>query len=91
MPFVREKWIKEGALFICPSFIKFTDSFLQNKANLIVDNYQMYESYAQELGEPVYHKLSYLGNLLVDLVKKGKIDRKQIYNVADIAYGEKNK
>ncbi len=49
MPFVREKWIKEGALFICPSFIKFTDSFLQNKANLIVDNYQMYESYAQEL------------------------------------------
>ena len=89
MPFVREKWIKEGALFICPSFIKFTDSFLQNKANLIVDNYQMYESYAQELGEPVYHKLSYLGNLLVDLVKKGKIDRKQIYNVADIAYGGK--
>ena len=72
-----------------PSFIKFTDSFLQNKANLIVDNYQMYESYAQELGEPVYHKLSYLGNLLVDLVKKGKIDRKQIYNVADIAYGGK--
>ena len=87
MPFLRDKWIKEGSLIVCPSFIKFTDSFIQKKANLVVDNYKMYESYAEELGRPVYSKLSYLGNLFIDLVDSGKIKREDIHDLSNLIFG----
>lgn len=87
MPFLRDKWIKEGSLIVCPSFIKFTDSFIQKKANLVVDNYKMYESYAEELGRPVYFKLSNLGNLLIDLVDSEKIKREDIHDLSNLTFG----
>lgn len=87
MPLVRERWVKSGALILCPSFIKFCDSFIQGKANLVVDNFKMYESYAEELGRPVYTKLSCLGNLFVDLIDKQRIDRTDVAEFCHIVHG----
>lgn len=89
MPFIREAWIKDTALIICPAFIKFSNNLIQKNANLIVDNYKMYESYVDELGKPTYFKLSNLGNLFVDMVDCGKIDREQIKDIFDVVCGNK--
>lgn len=72
MPYIREKWIKPGALLICPSFIKFSDTFIAERSVLVADNYKMYENYAEEMEFPLYNHLSILGNRFVDLVHEEK-------------------
>ena len=89
MPIIRADWVKSGAMLICTSFIKFSDDFIVHKARKIADNMKMYESYAEELGYPVYRGLSYLGNRYVDLIKEGKITKDDIIDLADIASGRK--
>ena len=86
MPFIRDKWIKDRTLFLCPAFVKFSEKYMCNKANLVVDNYKMYESYAMELGKPAYFKLSNLGNLLFDMVDKNAIRRENVKDIFDVAY-----
>lgn len=83
MPFIRERWIKNSAIILCPSFVKFTDKFLLNRAIPVVDNYAMYESYANELGRPAYKFLSNLGNQLIDLVLDGKCDKDKIIEISN--------
>lgn len=84
MPIIREHWVKKGALIICPSFIKFSDDFIVNKSVSVVDNLKMYESYAEELGYPVYKALSNLGNRLMDLVHEDKMSMETIIDFKDV-------
>lgn len=89
MPIIRTDWIKPGATFLCSAFIKFSDDFMVHKAIKTADNTKMYESYAEELGYPVYRGLSNLGNRYMDLIKEGKIAREDIIDIPDIVSGRK--
>lgn len=84
MPYIKGKWIKSGALLNCSAFVKLSDSFIKGKAYVVADNYEMYESYAHELGYPVYNHLSFLGNRYVDLVHTGQLLREHIYDLKNI-------
>ena len=87
MPIIRDRWIKKGAVIICTAFVKFSDDFIVNKAVKVADNIKMYQSYAKELGHPVYRGLSNLGNRYIDLVHEGKICLENIFDLKDIASG----
>ena len=84
MPYIREKWIKPGALLICLAFIKFSDTFIAERSVLVADNYKMYENYAEEMEFPLYNHLSNLGNRFVDLVHEGKMPVDKVQNLVDI-------
>lgn len=89
MPIIRADWVKPGATFLCTSFIKFSDDFIVHKAIKTADNTKMYESYAEELGYPVYRGLSYLGNRYMDLINEGKVAKEDIIDIPDILSGRK--
>lgn len=89
MPIIRTDWVKPGALLICTSFVKFSDDFIVQKATKTADNMKMYESYAEELGYPVYRGLSYLGNRYVDLIREGRMTRDDVIDLPDIASGRR--
>lgn len=89
MPIIREKWLQKNALVLCPSFIKFSDNFLVDGAIKVADNYKMYQSYLEELGYPVYKKLSNLGNRYMDLIVEKRVSEDEIVDVFDILQNKK--
>ena len=89
-PYIDEKWIKEGALVCMPSAARFDESFyLDKNTKLVVDNYKLYEAWAEEYPYPIDVADVITGKLA------GRENDKQriIYSVGgmpveDIAWGE---
>ena len=49
-PYIDEKWIKEGALICMPSAARFDEEFyLDENTKLVVDNYKLYEAWADDI------------------------------------------
>ncbi len=88
MPIIRDGWIKPGAVFLCSAFVKFSDRLIIEKAINVCDLYDMYASYEQELGVPVYKHLSNLGNRYVDLIRDGKLNRETVLDMKEIVTGK---
>lgn len=88
MPIIRDAWIKPGAVFLCSAFVKFSDKLMLEGAVNVCDLYEMYESYEQELGTPVYKHLSNLGNRCVDLVRAGKLPREAVLGMKELVAGK---
>ena len=49
LPYINEKWLKPGAYVSLPAGINLDQDFVLNRARRVVDNWKMYEAYAQEL------------------------------------------
>lgn len=82
--FIDEGWIKKGALFCMPSAASFDEEFLTKRCKLVVDNYKLYEAWAEEYPYPSYELVQIIGSKFTDLMHEGKIVREQILDIADI-------
>lgn len=88
LPLVRPQWARPGAVFLCSAFAYFPDAMLVNSAQFTCDLYSTYAAYEEELGYPVFNKLSMLGCKLADLVHEGKLERDRILELADLVAGK---
>ena len=80
-PYIDEKWIKEGALICMPSAARFDEEFyLDENTKLVVDNYKLYEAWADEYPYPSYDPVQVVGAKFMDLLHDKKItrDRKSV-------------
>ena len=87
-PFVKTEWIKPGAYFSIPAGIEFEEDFLRNKARRVVDNWKMYESFAEELDYPYMPTLGLVAGYYLNWVKEGKMTPDMIENIGDIIAGK---
>lgn len=87
-PYIDKEWIKKGALLSMPSAARIDEDFLAEKCKLVVDNYKLYEAWAEEYPYPTYEQIQIIGSEFTDLMHKGKIKREDIIDIADIINGK---
>lgn len=87
-PFIDDAWIKKGTLICMPSAARFNESFyLEDSTRLVVDNYKLYEAWADEYPYPSYDPVQVVGAKFMDLLHDNKITREEIIDVADVITG----
>ena len=87
-PFIDDAWIKKGALLCMPSAARFNEQFyLDDNTKLVVDNYKLYEAWADEYPYPSYDQVQVVGAKFMDLLHDKKITREEIIDIADIITG----
>ncbi|MGO5037236.1 tyramine oxidase subunit B [Roseburia faecis] len=83
-PYIAEDWVKKGALICLPSAARFDDDFLINRCKKVVDNYKLYEAWAEEFPYPSYEMVQIIGSKFTDYLHEGRIQREDIVGIADI-------
>lgn len=87
-PFIDDAWIKKGALICMPSAARFNEHFYVDKGTrLVVDNYKLYEAWADEYPYPSYDPVQVVGAKFMDLLHDNKIERADIIDIADVITG----
>lgn len=86
--YIDESWIKKGALISMPSAARFDEDFLVNRCKKVVDNYKLYEAWAEEFPYPSYELVQIIGSKFTDYLHEGKIKREEIIDIADIINGK---
>ena len=83
-PYIAEDWVKKGALICLPSAARFDDDFLINRCKKVVDNYKLYEAWAEEFPYPSYEMVQIIVSKFTDYLHEGRIQREDIVDIADI-------
>lgn len=83
-PYIAEDWVKKGALICLPSAARFDDDFLIRRCKKVVDNYKLYEAWAEEFPYPSYEMVQIIGSKFTDYLHEGRIQREEIVDIADI-------
>ena len=83
-PYIAEDWVKKGALICLPSAARFEDDFLIRRCKKVVDNYKLYEAWAEEFPYPSYEMVQIIGSKFTDYLHEGRIQREDIVDIADI-------
>ncbi|WP_028974489.1 tyramine oxidase subunit B [Spirochaeta cellobiosiphila] len=86
-PYIKEEWIKPGAVMCCPAAARFDEDFILNRARTVTDNIQLYEAWAEECPYPAFHTIPIPAVHCMDLIEEGKMDRNQIDDLGDIITG----
>ena len=89
-PFVKEEWIKPGALIISASALLIDTDFLSKpNCRIVADNYLMYEGWGEGNPLPTQKTVStLLGMGFYDAVTEGKIKRSDIKELGAIISGD---
>lgn len=86
-PYVKEEWIKPGAVFSCPSAARFDDDFILHRARTVTDNIRLYEAWESEMPFPAYNTIPIPAVHCMDLIAEKKMTRDQVDDLGDILTG----
>ncbi|MBQ9066585.1 MAG: ornithine cyclodeaminase, partial [Clostridia bacterium] len=89
-PFVKEEWIKPGALISVPGSANFDEEFLIHRAKLVVDNIKLYEAWAEEYPYPTFKTVYIPGSKFMDMVHDGLMSKDHIDDLGAILNGKKS-
>ena len=87
-PYIKECWIKPGALFCCPAAARFDDDFILHRARTIADNTMLYEAWEEEMDFPAYETIPIPAVHCMDLITEGRMKPSQIDDLGDILIGK---
>jgi ornithine cyclodeaminase len=87
-PYIRESWIKPGAIVACPASARFDDDFLINRARTVTDSIMLYEAWAEEFPYPAYNTIPIPAVHVMDLIRDGKMKKEQIDDLGDVLLGK---
>ncbi|PKM51240.1 MAG: ornithine cyclodeaminase [Firmicutes bacterium HGW-Firmicutes-7] len=87
-PYVKEGWIKPGAVICCPASARFDEDFVINRARNVADNVQLYEAWAEEMPYPAYEIIPIPAVNCMDLIAKGKMTKDQVDDLGDVIIGK---
>ncbi|WP_320046032.1 tyramine oxidase subunit B [uncultured Ilyobacter sp.] len=87
-PYVKEEWIKPGAVICCPASARFDEDFIVNRARTVVDCLPLYEAWAEEYPYPSYNTIPIPAVYSMDLLHEGKITKDDIHDLGDILMGK---
>lgn len=87
-PYVKEEWIKPGAVIACPAAARFDDDFIIHRARNVADNIELYEAWADEMPYPSYHMIPIPAVHCMDLMADGKMEKNQVDDLGDVIMGD---
>jgi N-[(2S)-2-amino-2-carboxyethyl]-L-glutamate dehydrogenase len=87
-PYVKEEWIKPGAVFSCPSAARFDDDFILHRARTVTDNIMLYEAWESEMPFPAYNTIPIPAVHCMDLIAEKKMAADSIDDLGDILTGK---
>lgn len=87
-PYVKEEWIKPGAVICCPASARFDEDFVINRARNVADNIQLYEAWAEEMPYPAYEIIPIPAVKCMDLIETGKMTKDQVDDLGDVIIGK---
>ena len=87
-PYIKEEWLKPGVFVSLPASIRMDQDFVLNRATLVIDNWKMYEAWAEELAYPFSPIMGLMGTYYLDWVHDGQMDPAIITNLGDIVSGK---
>ncbi len=87
-PYIREEWIKPGAVLCCPASARFDDDFILNRARNVADNIQLYEAWEEEMEFPAYHSIPIPAVHCMDLIAEGRMQKDQIDDLGEVLTGK---
>ena len=87
-PYIREEWIKPGAVLCCPASARFDDDFILNRARNVADNIQLYEAWEEEMEFPAYHSIPIPAVHCMDLIAEGRMQKEQIDDLGEVLTGK---
>lgn len=88
-PYVKEEWIKPGALVCCPAAGRFDDDLILNRARNVADYVPLYEAWAEEMPYPAYHTIPIPAVHCMDLMADGRMEREQLEDLSAVITGER--
>lgn len=86
-PYVKEEWVKPGAVICCPASARFDEDFMLNRARHVADNIELYEAWAEEMPYPSYNIIPIPAVKCMDLMHEGKMGKDQVDDLGDIIVG----
>jgi len=87
-PYVKEDWIKPGAVICCPASARFDEDFILNRARNVADNIELYEAWAEECPYPSHNIIPIPAVKCMDLIHEGKMTIDQVDDLGDILVGK---
>lgn len=87
-PYVKEEWIKPGAVICCPASARFDEDFIVNRARNVADNIQLYEAWAEEMPYPAYEIIPIPAVQVMDLIADKKMTNDGIDDLGDVIIGD---
>lgn len=87
-PYVKEEWIKPGAVICCPASARFDEDFLLNRARNVTDCLHLYEAWAEEYPYPTFLSIPMPALNCMDLIFEGKMKKEEIHDLGDILMGK---
>jgi ornithine cyclodeaminase len=88
-PFIEEKWLKPGMMLSAPACVRLDDDFLAKRARKVLENYGLYECWAEDYAYPAFASVGIIGVRYFDLMHDGKIQRDDIIDLGQIVNGAK--
>ena len=87
-PYIKEEWIKPGAIISSTAALRFDDDFIINRARTVTDNIALYEAWEEEYAPEAYKTVPIPAVHVEDLIAEGKMKREQIDDLGDILTGK---
>lgn len=87
-PYIKEEWIKPGAILSCPAAARFDDDFLIHRARNVADNIMLYEAWEDEMPYPAYESIPIPAVHCMDLIHDGKMTKDRVDDLGDVITGK---
>ena len=86
-PYIKEEWIKPGALISSTAALRFDDDFIIHRARTVTDNIKLYEAWEEEMKPNAYNTVPIPAVHVMDLIAEGKMKPEQGDDLGDILMG----
>lgn len=87
-PYIKEDWIKPGAVIETTAALRFDDDFLIHRGRTITDHIELYEAWEEEMKPDAYNTIPIPAVHVMDLVADGKMSEAQVDDLGDILLGK---
>ena len=87
-PYIKEEWIKPGALISSTAALRFDDDFIINRARTVTDNIMLYEAWEEEYKPNAYNTIPIPAVKAMDLIAEGKMSADRIDDLGDVLTGK---
>ena len=87
-PYIKEEWIKKGAMICTTASLRFDDDFIINRARNVADNIKLYEAWEEEYKPDAYNTIPIPAVRVEDLIVEGKMKKEQIDDLGDVFTGK---
>lgn len=86
-PYIKEEWLKPGAVVETTAALRFDDDFIINRARTITDNIKLYEAWEEEMKPQAYNTIPIPAVHVMDLIEDGRMEKSQVDDLGDILLG----